>query len=460
MSTYAVVELEPGQEGGVSLRGAQRAAWGCKAHEMMVSGPAETGKTYGLCFRTNALLWKYKGAQAVLARKVMATVYGTVWQTYRKVLKLDQVPESDWPVRVFGGEKPEWVDYPNGSRLWIAGLDNPGKALSSERDLIQGNQCEEWTLDDWETLLTRTTGRAANMPWSQVCGDCNPGPPTHWILQRFQPSNPIPGRVFLESRHEDNPTLYDADGQITDRGRVTMTILDGLTGVRKERLRWGRWVQAEGAIYESFDAAVHVIDAFEIPAEWKRYRVVDFGYNNPFVCQWWAQDLDGRLYLYRELYGTKRLVEEWAVGKIGPDGLQMYPDNIRDLSEGESILATVCDHDAEGRATLESRGIRTIPAVKAVQDGIQAVQSRLKVQPDGKPRLYYMRNALVSADPDLKVKGKPTCTIEEVPGYVWNVTGGRNKGEEPVKEDDHGQDAKRYLVMHLDAPRRRVEVTI
>ena len=29
---------------------------------------------------------------------------------------------------------------------------------------------------------------------------------------------------------------------------------------------------------------------------------VDFGFTNPIVIQWWAEDPDGRLYLYRELY--------------------------------------------------------------------------------------------------------------------------------------------------------------
>ena len=30
--------------------------------------------------------------------------------------------------------------------------------------------------------------------------------------------------------------------------------------------------------------------------------MVDFGYTNPFTCQWWAMDHDGRLYLYREIF--------------------------------------------------------------------------------------------------------------------------------------------------------------
>jgi phage terminase large subunit len=371
------------------------------------------------------------------------------------MLGLDKLPESEWPVSVFGGEKPEWIDYPNGSRIWIAGLDKPGKALSSERDWVYVNQAEELDLEDWETLLTRATGRAGNAPYPQVMADCNPGPPTHWILSRFSPSNPVPGRVFLESRHEDNPTLFDDAGVITERGKLSLSILDGLTGVRYQRLRLGRWVQAEGAVYDGYDAAVHLIDPFQIPAEWKRYRAVDFGYTNPFVTHWWAEDPDGRLYLYRELYGTRRLVDEWAVGRIGEDGEQVYPNNITALSEGESIQANVCDHDAEGRATLESRGIRTTAAYKAVKEGIQFVQARYRVEVDGKPRIFFFRGACVETDPLLVEARKPTCTVDELGSYIWNTSDGRLKGEEPVKENDHGCDAMRYLVAFVDRPRQK-----
>ena len=40
----------------------------------------------------------------------------------------------------------------------------------------------------------------------------------------------------------------------------------------------------------------------------RRFITIDFGYNNPFVAQWWALSGDGVLYRYREIYVTKRLV--------------------------------------------------------------------------------------------------------------------------------------------------------
>jgi phage terminase large subunit len=187
-------------------------------------------------------------------------------------------------------------------------------------------------------------------------------------------------------------------------------------------------------VYEEYDRSVHLIEPFAISKEWRRFRVVDFGYTNPFVCQWWAVDHDANMYLYREWYKTGMVVEDHAA-------------RIKQLSEPAFFEATVCDHDAEDRATLEKHGIPTVAAEKAVSVGIQAVQSRLK----GK-RLFIMRGALVDADQALLDAKRPTCTEQEIEGYMWHKgADGRPNKEEPVKVDDHGMDAMRYAVRHVDS---------
>jgi hypothetical protein len=263
-------------------------------HEVMAAGPAETGKTFACVWRLDSELRRYPGAQAVLLRKVRADVFGTVLQTVTKVY--ERRAAAGFEIESYGGEHPEFYDYENGSRLWIAGIDRPGKALSSERDYVYVNQAEELSLADWETLSTRCTGRAGHVPQPMIFGDCNPREPHHWIKNR-------PSLRVLESRHRDNPTLYTPDGKLTEQGERTITILERLTGTRRARLYEGRWVSAEGTVYE-FDASVHLIDPFSIPADWRRIRSIDFGYTNPFVCGWWAIDPDGRMYLYREIYRT------------------------------------------------------------------------------------------------------------------------------------------------------------
>ena len=415
--------------------GAAVELWKTKRQEVILSGPAETGKSLAALHKLDALAWKYAGAQLALVRKTYKSMPGSVLQTFdKKVLgAINQDGKFDpdqTPVKKFGGERPDFYLYPNGSRIWVGGMDNPQKVLSSERDAALVNQCEQLTLDEWETLGTRVTGRAGNMPYSQMMGDVNPAGRQHWILDRARE-----GKLqLLESRHEDNPTLYDPlTGLITAQGIRTIGVLDNLTGVRHARLRLGKWVSAEGQIYPSYDSAIHLIERFEIPASWQRYRVIDFGLVHPFVCQWWAADEDERLYLYREIYMTGRTVATHA-------------GQIKELSEGEQITQTICDHDAEDRQTLRECGIENIAAVKDVLRGIGQVQDRLKTQADDRPRLFILRDSLVEVDQELKLNRQPYATEQEFDGYVWSNSATK---EQPVKAYDDGMDAMRYMVMHL-----------
>lgn len=427
---YEIQEHPPESDTGYRGYGSAATFWECKDKECVIAGPAETGKTLVALDKLDTLMWIFPGAQGAIIRKTRASMTGSVLQTYeRKVLGTNS------PVKAMGGSHAEWYQYPNGSRVFVGGMDNADKVLSSERDVIYVNQAEELLLDDWEKLCTRATGRAGNMPYAQIFGDCNPGPSTHWIKQRAQS-----GRLtFFESRHEDNPILFDPDThEITEQGRRTMDVLDSLTGVRYKRLRLGLWVSAEGMVYEDYDPALHLIDRFPIPKEWARYRVIDFGFTNPFVCSWYAEDNDGRLYRYRELYGTGRIVQDWA-------------KDINELSEGETITRTYADHDAEDRATLHKSGIHTVAADKTISTGIQNVQKRLRKAGDNKPRVYFLRDSLVRRDPTLVERRLPTCTEEEFETYIW-ATGPETKSlkEVPVDKDNHGMDTLRYMVQAKD----------
>jgi hypothetical protein len=147
------------------------------------------------------------------------------------------------------------------------------------------------------------------------------------------------------------------------------------------------------------------------------------------------------MYLYREIYRTRRLVSEHAA-------------EIRKLSAGESIAFNVSDHDAEDRATLASCGIHTSPARKAVTPGIEAVKARLKAAGDGRPRLFLLRGSLVDRDGELADAKRPCCTEDEFDAYVYaKGADGRPVKEEPVKMNDHGMDAMRYAVMSANAPK-------
>ena len=232
------------------LYGASMDFWRYQGPEVILSGPYETGKTYAALSKLHTLLCAVSGCQALMVRKTQKSAVGSCVQTYRN--KILPIPPDNPRSQVveFGGQKPEHFDYPNKSRLTVGGMDNADKFLSAEYDYIYVNQAEELTLDDWEKLTGRATGRAGNAPWTQVMADCNPGPPTHWILKRDRLKR-------FESRHEDNPILHDHKvGAWTAQGKRTLQALDSLTGVRYKRGRLGLWVAAEGQVYE-FDSAIH-----------------------------------------------------------------------------------------------------------------------------------------------------------------------------------------------------------
>ncbi len=388
--------------------------------EVILSGPAGTGKSRACLEKLHICASKYAGMRGIMVRKTRESMTQTVLKTW----ELKVLPEG-WQRTIHFHHQDQEYRYPNGSVIVVSGLDKTTKVMSSEYDIAYVQEAIELTENDWETITTRL--RNGVMPYQQVIADTNPDAPTHWIKQRANR-----GQLrMIECRHEDNPTVTPE----------YLAKLDALTGVRKKRLRHGLWVAAEGQVYEEWDPAIHLIDRFRIPSDWSRYLAVDFGFVNPFVAQWWAIDPDGRAYRYREIYKTHTLVED-------------HGRQIADLSQGEVIRAMFCDHDAEGRATLEKySGFRATPAKKTISEGIQEVQARLRPAEDGKPRLFLLRDSLVERDPWLEERKLPCCTEEEFESYVWDTRNNRKKGEEPIDANNHGMDATRYFAMGLGTRR-------
>lgn len=401
-------------------RGAARDLLKSRAIEVIISGPAGSGKTRACLEKIVWFARNYPNSRYLIVRKTRASLSETALVT----LERDVLGENH-PLVVNGPTRPHRHSYrfANGSEIIVSGLDKPGHLLSADFDMIYVQQAEEITESDWEFLLTRL--RNNQTPYQQIIGDCNPDRPTHWILRRRS-------LLLLHSRHEDNPLLYDENtNDWTEYGRKYLEKLELLTGARYQRLRHGRWVQAEGVVFPEWDPSVHIIDNFTIPDDWLRFRSIDFGYINPFVCLWLAVDADGRLYVYRQWYMTQKTVSEHA-------------SIISELSRGETIQYTIADHDAEDRATLERCGIPTRPADKRILPGIQAVSEYLRKDATGKPRLFVLRNSLVEADRNLVADNKPHSLEQEFDAYVWSDN---NTREMPLKTYDHAMDALRYAVM-------------
>lgn len=428
-------------------RGAAYEVFKARDSELVIAGPAGTGKSLACLWRVHLCALNNPGTRYLIVRKTAVSLGSTTLVTYEE--KVAKVALASGIVTWFGGSTREapCYRYSNGSRIVVGGMDKPEKIMSAEYDIVFADEATELTIADWEAITTRLRNGA--LSWQQQIAACNPSAPTHWLKQRCDQG----AARMLVSRHVDNPAYVGADGVPTEAGRAYLAKLDALTGVRRSRLRDGIWAAAEGLIYSGFDDAVHLVDAFTVPYEWPRWLSVDFGFTNPFVMQWWAEDPDGRLFLYREIYHSQRLVEDHA--KQARD-LMLYPSG---QWREPRPRAVICDHDAEDRATLEKHlGLKTTPANKKVSPGIQAVQSRLKTAGDGRARLFIMRGALVERDQDLDEAKKPACTEEEISGYVWAVKPGGAAPEAPVKQNDHGCDGMRYMVAARDVltPKKRV----
>src|SRR5690349_19279244 len=290
---------QPGQRLYVP-RGAAKTLLESRDEELVLDGPAGTGKSRVSLEKLYLAAAKYPGMRGLICRKVQRTIRQSAQVTFEsKVLPVGS------PVSFHGGNHE--YRFPNTSIIALGGLDKGSKIMSTEWDIIYVMEATELLEGDWEDLTTRL--RNWVMPYQQIIGDVNPAAPTHWIKLRAQRGS----LRMVQSKHEDNPELWDAErGEWTPKGKVYIEKLDRLTGVRKLRLRYGQWAAAEGMVYDTWDRAANLIPRFTIPYLWRRWIAIDFGYTHAFVAQWWAEDPDGRLYMYRELYGTQRLVEDWA----------------------------------------------------------------------------------------------------------------------------------------------------
>lgn len=404
--------------------------------EVLASGAAGTGKSVAILEKLLALCLKYPDIRVLMVRKTATSLRNSILVTFKEKVAKEFLAAKQ--VKWYGGsaQEPAQYRFRNGSIITLAGMDQSSRVLSTEFDVIYVNEAIELTENDWETL----SGRLRNnvLPFQQLIADTNPAHPTHWLYQRA-----LAGKTrLIQCSHTDNPTLYDpTTGELTPNGARYIDRLKSLTGIRLDRYFYGRWSSAEGVIYEDFSPEQHIVDPFTPPRDWPRFWSIDWGYTVPTVIQRWALDPTGCLYLYAEHYQTQTLAEDLAkeLKAIVSSGKEPQPQ------------AIICDHDAEDRATFEKHfGQSTIAAKKTVSDGIQAVMARMKPDANGINSLKLMRDVTMKVDQSLIDAKRPTSTAEEIPGYVWDS----RKEDKPMKSDDHGCDAMRYVVAHLDLQSR------
>ena len=81
---------------------------------------------------------------------------------------------------------------------------------------------------------------------------------------------------------------------------------------QRRQLLDGDWDIKEGAAFTEFDRNIHVIEPFDIPSNWVKFRACDYGYGSKSGVVWFAVAPNEQLVVYRELYVSKVLATDLA----------------------------------------------------------------------------------------------------------------------------------------------------
>ena len=191
------------------------------------------------------------------------------------------------------------IRFPNGSRIIIGGFKNDSdieKYLGLEYDVIvleEATQISETKKDKLRGSLR--TSKAGWRP--RIYLNTNPdGIGLKWFKEMFV----IPSRqgtetktYFLDVSHIHNPFV----------NQEYHDWLDGLKGPLGKAWREGDWDAFANMAFPMWNYEKHVIQPFDIPDHWPKWRAVDWGSAAPFCCLWLTKNPDtNRKYVYRELY--------------------------------------------------------------------------------------------------------------------------------------------------------------
>ncbi len=406
MST-AGAALAPGISQAMELRGAAADLFRLKSREILIEGPAGTGKTTAVCLRALQLAERFPGSRVLLVRKTRASMTQSVLVTL-----------EGFPFERSAVSREHRASYrlAGGSEIVIAGLDNPDRIMSSQYDLICAYESTELNVDDWEKLVTRL--RNDVMPWQQAIADCNPSAPSHWLNQRAAAGT----MRRLRSSHRDNPALW-RDGSWTPMGAEYIRRLEGLTGVRRQRLLEGLWAAAEGLVYPELATATFGSgpDGAGIPEGVARVAAgVDWGFSDPTAVVVGVLGHDGVLRIVEEVYEVGLAIDLLAV-------------RVRQLVEKWKIEALFCDPSrADLIAQLRRLGAPARPnQVRQIETGIAMVQQRL-------------------ARGLLAVSGACVNLLRESAEYQYALDRGGKPKSVPLDASNHAMDSLRYLVSGID----------
>jgi hypothetical protein len=209
------------------------------------------------------------------------------------------------------------------------------------------------------------------------------------------------------------------------------TMLLSLPEHQRKQLLEGNWDIAEGAAFPEFNRAIHVVEPFDIPNNWVKFRACDYGYGSYSAVVWFAVTPSEQLVIYRELYVSKVLAKDLARMVIKAeenDGTMRY--GVLDSScwhkrgdTGPSLAEQMIMEGCRWRPSDRSAGSRV--------SGKNELHRRLQLDPfTDMPRMVITSNCV--------------NTIAQLPIIPLDK---RNPEDIDTKAEDHLYDAIRYGIM-------------
>lgn len=228
------------------------------AKEILVASGSRSGKTFIFVYAIVLIASKFPRSRHLIARKHFSHVKGAIWlDTLPKVLEVC-FPQLAKPGVCTWNNTDFYLTLPNGSEIWIGGLDDKervDKILGREYLTIFFNECSELSYDSYTTVKSRLAQRCSyvtakgEVVWAKnMCLlDQNPTSSKHWSKLLFV------DKVDPETREAVKKPERYAFGKIHPSENLDnisedyLEHLESLPPAKRKRFLDGEW--SEGTEY-------------------------------------------------------------------------------------------------------------------------------------------------------------------------------------------------------------------